>query len=466
MNTFTSKARAAALAAGATVLAGAAMAPNANAWVNNTTACSGTSISAGGATFQTTAQYRWGTTILSTTGWTFGTTQFAALSPSGAFSPNPNGTTGFGQPSASALDCEGSGLAVRYAPTGSGGGRNSWRANGTTTRDTSAAFVTTDEGPDQTEQVNLQTSGMTSTGSTLETIPVAQGAIAFFVNPPAGCTATGRAVKLSSIEQVFEGDITTWGQLMPGKLTGASCNVNTPVTKYARSNSSGTTFAVKKTFQSIDADWAAYGTPAQNTAWPTNVLPGGSSNSALATTVANNAGSISYGDLASVRNSTAADYQWNGSGDTKYMLTVNVPLRGGSAGQTVSVDPGIDTDASNGISGLGSNCGSTRVYNNVPASTKGSLSNPATGNWFTVEGSNAAGYKSYEYPVCTLTYVLAYDRYARFPGMTEAQARTAYDYIRYIVSTNGQNLLAAGDYQKLPSALKTMANDGALRINW
>lgn len=473
MNTFTSKARAAALAAGATIVASAAMAPNANAWVNNNAACSGSPIVGGGASFQNLAQQGFGATILKNSPFTLGVTQIGSLAVDPGFAAP---TSGFGFTSASTLDCESfGGSVVKYTPIGSGAGRNSWRANGTTPRDTTAAFVSSDEAPNTTEQDNMQKSGMTSTGSQLETLPVAQASIPFYVNLPANCSSTGRGTKLSTVEQVYEGDFgaaPTFAQLLPNRVTGAGCA--TPINIVVRTNSSGTSFAIKKLFASIDSDWNALSTPATNTTWPIPVTPGGTSNTAVANTVAVNPGSIGFGDLGSVRSPQVlanADYNWQGAGDNKYMVLINVPLRGGTPGQTVTVDPAIDSDATNGISAKGSNCGTTRAYQNVPLdtagapTTRGSLTNPAL-NWFAVEGSNPAGYTFAEYPGCSLTYMFAYDLYKRFPGMTEAQARTVYDYARFVTSSTAQNALVNNDYQKVPSALRTAAGQGALRINW
>lgn len=477
MNTLSSKARAAALVAGATIAASAAMAPSANAaWVNFPNACTGTQISAGGASFQTLAQLGFGATIAKNSPFTLGTTTLGSLPADPAF---PTPASGFGFPSTNIYDCENFGTSVvKYAPVGSGAGRNSWRANGTTPRDTTAAFVATDEAPDPgigpvDEQMNLQKSGMTSTGSPLETIPVAQASVAFYVNLPAGCTSTGRSTAFSNIEKIFEGDTTTFAQLLPNRVTGAGCS--TPVNVVVRTNSSGTTFATKTLFASIDADWNNYTTPSQNTVWPIPVTRGGTSNTAVANFVAANPGSIGFGDLGSVRGPAVAattDYNWNGAGDNKYMVTVNVPLRGGTPGQTVSVDPALDSDATNGITGPGSNCGLSRVYSNLPLdgagaiTTKGSLTNSNTGNWFLVNSANPAGYTVGEYPICSLTYVLAYDLYSRFPGMTEAQARTAADYIRYITSSSAQNNLVNNDYQKLPAAIRSAAGVGSTRVSW
>ncbi|HVO55204.1 MAG TPA: hypothetical protein VMT37_12410, partial [Solirubrobacterales bacterium] len=83
--------------------------------------------------------------------------------------------------------CTGKGTEpkVSYEGPGSANGLNAWNFNGTTTTDTTRAFVASDDGPNATQIANAQTS---ANGAKVLVIPVAQTAIAVVVNPPAGCT--------------------------------------------------------------------------------------------------------------------------------------------------------------------------------------------------------------------------------------------------------------------------------------
>jgi hypothetical protein len=458
MNTLNSAARATA-ALGFALGTAAFLAPGAMAYTGATTQCNGASIVAGGASFQKAAQQTvWGADELNTASYVLGTTTFASLPVKTV------ATKGFGFAGApgGAGACTGrraAGKKVGYASVGSGAGRNSWSANGTTPRDKTAAFVATDEPADATEESKIETVGLTA-ATVSETIPVAQGAVALIVNLPTGCTlktTAARTATLTNLEKVMYGDAAsqTWGALLgAANLTPASC-ATTKVKRAARFDSSGTTFALKKVLQAKAARWATYTTPANNTVWPNNtgaypvLKPTTAGNGPLVSLVSATAGSLGYSDLATAR---AAGFDFAGTSDRTFWLRLNVPSASGS----VTVDPALNSTP--GTTTKGASCGTNRVYTNEPASTQN--------NWFDVIGAKAT-YAAGEYPVCTLTYVIAYDRYRNVPTFTESQTRTVFDYTNWMVaSAGGQSVLASADYQALPAGTRTKAAAGAARIDF
>ncbi len=447
----------------------AVAAPGAMAYTGATTQCNGASIVAGGASLQKAAQQtKWGADELDTATFVLGTSTFGGLPV------KTTATTGFGFAGAPGGTgaCTGrraAGKKVGYASVGSGAGRNSWSANGTTPRDKTAAFIATDEPASPStatppEETNIESVGLTA-ATVSETIPVAQASIALLVNLPTGCTlktTAARTATLTNLEKVLFGDSTsqTWGALLgSANLTPSTC-ATTKVKRAARLDSSGSTFALKNVLQKKNARWGSYILPtsASNTSWPNDtasypvIKPTTTGGGPLATLVSNTPGSLGYVDLATAR---GAGFDFGGITDTKFWLRINVP----SASGTVTVDPALN--ATPGTTVKGANCGATRAYTNQPASTQS--------NWFNVVGAKAT-YSATEYPVCTLTYVMAYDQYRNVPTFTEPQARTVFDYVSWVVATaGGQSLLASGDYQALPTgtgSLQAIAAAGAARIDW
>lgn len=424
----------------------------ASAYSGGTSACAGDAILSGGASLQRAAQLNWGADILDST---IGVPPLSGAA--GHVAQSATGGFGFnGAPGAGSCSTIGHGV-VSYDPIGSGGGRNLWGANGGS-HDNTADFVASDEPPSTGEQANINAVGMTST-NTVETMPVAQAAVAVIVNLPAGCTSASRVVTAAALEAVADGASTTWGSLIPG-ITGTGCST-AAITRAVRLDSSGSTFAFKTFLNSVNSRWSTptdYLDPTNNTAWPNDagatavIRPANTGGGPLADLVSSTQGSIGYVDLATARQKGF----YSGASSSKFWLTITVPKN--PAPGNVNVDPATTPT---GSTASGANCGTSRVYRNVPASTQG--------NWFTVDGVQAT-YRSTEYPICTLTYDLAYDKYSLVSGYTgadEPRVRTVYDYLNWVVSTTGgQVLLASNDYQELPSAIQGLSATGAANIDW
>ncbi|HEY2571093.1 MAG TPA: hypothetical protein VGI27_06450, partial [Solirubrobacteraceae bacterium] len=109
---------------------------------------------------------------------------------------------------------------------------------------------------------------------------------------------------------------------------------------------------------------------------------------------------------------------------------------------------------------LGANCDNP-TFNYVPSG----YDTTVTPVWRAV---SAAGSKT-GWPICTLTYDLAWDDASTVFGNTEAgqaQQRTVKDFLAYILGAAGQEEAKARDYSPLPSAILADAQDGQSRVGW
>lgn len=383
---------------------------------------------------------------------------------------------GFNQNFHSPGFCDATGPAVAYDGAGSGAGRRALGertgSNTTGARDPAIRLGASDEPPTPTGKADMER-GLDGSGDegTLHVVPVANGAVTVIVNFPDGCTIPGgheftpngstdttdRTVRFETTnalwEAAFAGDSSanTWGKLLPGisgSSGGTACS-DKPIKRVVRRDSSGTTFAFKDWLNVVNGmrGWSALA----NQDWPDNptvIRPPNDGGGALADEVkkAANDGSIGYVDLATAR-SRSFDLKPSSTDKTLFW----VPLRNGS---TELVDPTIDPlSYKNGVTGA--NCTQT-VFRNVPAST--------TGDWSMVSGVGASA----GYPVCTLTYDLAFDDNATVYGNTgeEAKARTVKDYLGSIVDNGGQATLQGRDYAPMPASLLTIARGGVSAIGW
>ncbi|MBJ7473259.1 MAG: substrate-binding domain-containing protein [Solirubrobacteraceae bacterium] len=469
------------------------------AYTGPTLPCRGTSIDGvGTSSLNQVNRFAWGADRLSLVGWpawTLGST------PIGNLIVQDRAETGFGFAGNGTGSCgsfRSQGKTIGYAPTGSGGGRNSWVANGTTPRDATAAFTATDEAPSMSEEANMEWFGLVGPTNLL-TIPVAQSAIAVIVNLPDGCTLASdsyRKATLANIEKIMWGEKVTWGSLLGSSAAlvgtptpgGGTCR-DKAIKRVVPRDSSGTTHAFKQVLNvSVNNRWETepwkqisptnptsvtdevnFMATANNTAWPN--VPGVTaaySHSNIKSIARADYGeadaawkaigtdsSISFADLATAR---WAGFGYYGTSDDRFWLQVTAPSGGSSV---VTNDPAKDPAEAPDV--FGANCSSQstgRDYGSLPAEG-------AKGNWNAVTGAKAR-FKSGEYPICALTYVLAYDNYSVTPT-PEPQARTVSDFVKYMTGT-GQTLLAAADYQALPTVgpnpLRPIAVAGANAIDY
>jgi ABC-type phosphate transport system substrate-binding protein len=353
---------------------------------------------------------------------------------------------------------------ITYTSTGSGAGLKSWGAElkegekpeyGVTN-----AFIGTSEAPDATQISEIESNETTSTPKTLETIPVVQLAIAVIVNLPSGCTATSTAapgrlvLNNSTLEGIFQGTINTWSQIKDDgdALSGESCNTSTPITRVAREDQAGTTHILKRYLNLIDSEsfplegggtgsWNAISEGALNTTWPQGsvavVKPKSKGDAEEAAKVAATPGSIGYGNLAEIR--STSDFSGSGGGPTTARFWVELQ-HSSKKGKVTYSDPSTNGD----VAEVGNaNCNKT-------AYTNGSSSFPPpaiTAPWNEVTTETTEK----EYTLCGFSYVLAFTSYSAYPGTTQVEATTVNNYLRFVVDKKGgQAAIANHDYLALP----------------
>jgi hypothetical protein len=341
-------------------------------------------------------------------------------------------------------------------------------------------------------------------------------------------------IKDETLEKIWQGQVTTWGGIVKGQFIkvaeGAGkepsvCEAE-PIIRIVREDASGTTYNFKHFLALLP--YTTGGGPAlwtsasslvgtKNTAWPLESGPGvpadvnGTTNvcestehichaaagkgSSLALAVKDNSGSIGYLDLATAReegfNMTPNPSGEPGDGhfneaenDRLYWVpleTVEPPaLEASEVGKVdsgVFVEPTAITKAH--FSGEpeaenGANCEGA-AWRNIPSKASSPNEDPTLGDWSKAIATGGTK-KTIEktpttaYPVCAITYDLAFDDDAAVFGNTpseEARARTVKDYLTSVVSPSGQlTKLTLFDYATLPLEIIHDAEKGVEVIGW
>jgi hypothetical protein len=439
--------------------------------------CTGDAVSARGASFQTAA-------------FTGFTTAFRSSTEPGCGATAP---------------------AVTLDPAGSGAGRQALGVrnsitNPTGDRDAQIRIAASDEPLTASDRTQIENGAVDANGidvtsadnNPVHLIPVAIGSVAIMLHLPDGCDYTGAAnrpidgnrpaIDNATLEAALAGDASanTWAEVIPG--VDAACGAK-PVVRVVRSDSSGTTFALKQLLARINPTrgWAALG----NTAWPniatspvarSTSTGGGALRTALdtgaaASTVRDNGttpaptqaitfateGGIGYADLATARGGTNQPFLWgDASTDKTFWIALQVGTVADPKAGTTYADPqsaadGYKASVSNGaLKPRGSSCGAVGPRA-IPAST--------LGDWSQVDAT-ATGQG---YPGCTLTYQVAFDDYATVycnSPEEERKARTVKDWLTLELSTAGQISLTTNDYAPLPASAYAVALAGANAVGW
>ena len=361
-----------------------------------------------------------------------------------------------------------SGPSVGYNATGTTAGKE-WNQYGTTgTINAAIQFIGTDVAPTPAQVTNIRTA---AGGADVTVIPVAQTSIAIVANPPAGCEFEEEAgITNVELQRLFRGSIREWSGL--SSVTG-SCN--SPITRVvSRKDGTGTTDqfknylsrmngstlpCVNKTWQELRPLVPPSGEP--NTVWPQSctgttlspvLRPSTNDDGAIVDTVNANEGAIGYAATPSAESHFSEG------------TTVIVPLQdNGQAGAAVFATPAAAGQA---------NCGSMTY--NIPSD--GRRRPGATGlnvDWTGVSGAQP-GIGGGAYPLCMLTYALAFHGYSS-AGFVWGKFLTTYDYLRqYLVADAGQEALEAAGryYAPLPTSGQNWKDVGgaaryaAGKISW
>jgi ABC-type phosphate transport system substrate-binding protein len=370
--------------------------------------------------------------------------------------------------------------------------------------DPSYDFAATDLAPTPGEIANMNScQGAVRLPLAIHTIPVAQAAIAVIVHLPTGCTINSNDhastenrldITNSALERVFFGDSNvTWSTLLPSSPSCAGSI--TRVVPY--DPRSGTAFAFAEYLNQIrpQDSWDALArSNYQPSRWSdssTNLVYGGATSSNppgtcplpppfsetiaemtrcngdanLAQSVRDTPGSVGFVDMATA---VHAGFQYPAKGSSS---TFWVPLQnnGTSTKGATFADPNATSDGYiDGNSTGGADC-ATASYT-PPAPPTGSADSTLS-SWSNVIGSSPSATPTY--PICALTYELAFDDPSLAYGDTtilDEVSRTVKDYLEYILSNaganDGQSVLRPLGYDALPANILAVARTGADAITW
>ena len=381
------------------------------------------------------------------------------------------------------LECK-EGEGVTYTATSSGKGEDEWGAatgklepslsgNGSTLDE----YIGTDVGPEGTATTgqigNMNTAGKTK----IVTIPVAQSAISVIVSLPEGCVpgAGTASVKNMALFEEWASHATTFSNLIGGvTLTGSSCSTGAP-TLEARESPSGTTAGFKrylndlgetlgsKTFEACTATAAE---SESQGCWPSTVSEtGNSTGGKLAEKVYETEDTIGYADLADARVKFpapgTAELHKVGAKEF-YSIILEVPNEG------AALPEGGHIESPEGAEGA-ANCGGATYPSPKEVA--------ANVDWSKAKQGNAVSGAENVYPICTLTFDVAWEKYKAVeeggtPVYSEAEYHTTFNYLRWIV-TKGQEGTPLTELKKahffgVPSGVKTEDEAGVkmTKIFW
>jgi ABC-type phosphate transport system substrate-binding protein len=329
-----------------------------------------------------------------------------------------------------------------------------------------------------------------------------------------------------ALEEIWEHKITEWGEIPTptgvstlgahmtgtptGKDMGDTC-ANAPIFRIARNDTSGTSYNFKAYLSLLPSNkedggtklWKEGEVGSVNTAWPiegagkTGIpveVPGNEECAAvvssvttdqicrakkegggsLASAVKATDGSIGYLDLATARKEgfvLTADkpnylywlpLQAVNSAESEPSKRIGHPL--------VFDEPTVHPEAhfnTTSVLEKGANCKGAD-YRGIPSASESPDKEATLGNW-----ANAIATGGSAYPVCAITYDLAFQNDATVYGSQapeEERARTVKEYLSSVVSEPGQTELPEFDYGLLPDTTKTPlledAEKGVAAIEW
>jgi ABC-type phosphate transport system substrate-binding protein len=368
----------------------------------------------------------------------------------------------------SPLSCAGTGVNVlyRFSATSSEALEALGSADGQ--RSPAFRFAGNEEPPTLSQWLKIDGGAMAeSDPGLIRQIPAASTAIVPLVHFPQGCsipakeaTSDGRfTISNSLLEQAFAGKIGTWGQLLPD--IQSSC-ASIPLQRVVPAQPEGTAFVFKQWLGTVDPKlgWPESSSLA-NTAWPndsgaTATLRAEGGDEEEAATVARTSATIGFASLPQARSFNFGVFSSeNPLHDIQEGLFWLSVVNGAGQRSEPTRDPRSGAD-----NVKGANCDNPQL-NYVPAGYDTTI----TPIWRIV---SAAGSRT-GWPICTLTYDLAWDDSSTVYGAgseEQAKQRTVKDYLAYVLSPAGQNEAANEDYSRLPASLLADAQDGQSRVGW
>jgi ABC-type phosphate transport system substrate-binding protein len=362
----------------------------------------------------------------------------------------------------SPLSCAGRGPSVRVFSSGTPSTLETLGSVGGVRND-EFTFAGGEEPPTVGQWLNIDLGNEPGVNSGLiRQIPVAATAVVPIVKFPAGCsipsgeaTSDGRfTVSNATLEAAYAGAIATWGELLPGMEPACAA---LPIKRVVPGNSEGTTFVFKQWLAKVDSSrgWASLA----NAAWPndsgaTATVRAKEGDSAEAELVSETNGALGFASLSVARNHEFGQFAPSNPDYVAGQFWLSV-ING--AGERVEPTRDPDSGADNV---RGANCDNP-TFNYVPSGYDSTV----TPIWRVV---SAAGSKT-GWPICTLTYMQAWDDASTVYGNTEAQQakqRTVKDYLAYVLGAAGQENIEQRDYSELSAALLADAQEGQSRVGW
>jgi ABC-type phosphate transport system substrate-binding protein len=357
--------------------------------------------------------------------------------------------------------------AVTYTATSSGTGKKQWGSGGKLEEPEGEtpfpAFIGSDTAASTAQMESMSLAGEQTKHAQIVAVPVAQSAITQMISLPTGCEPAAGAVPHVSgakLASEWEKDLITFATLTG--VTGTACNVAPSL--LVRSSGSGTTAGEKHYFETLtdSAEWLAVAKElpeAEGTKWPSEVNGKVGrcceKGSQLVLAVFDTPGTIGYADLAD--SASAMSVAWSKHGPTSKEYWSGL----------AKVEAGEELVSPESTEGE-SNCKEAKYENQTSKSVK-----PGE-DWSTAKQSNVNSLGVY--PVCTLTFDLAWHKYETTPleplysSKSVEVANTVRDYLHWIVgsiSDSGQEVLALKElhYGKLPAEIKAAAEKGVTKSN-
>ncbi|HUH81280.1 MAG TPA: substrate-binding domain-containing protein [Solirubrobacteraceae bacterium] len=378
----------------------------------------------------------------------------------------------------------------------------------------------TDEAPSKTVKEEMETNDgfVANKGEEIQSVPIAQGAVAVIVNLPEGCTAESKpklakkeeTIKRLSLEAkvvagIYEGTIKTYKEAVEKNVSASdklTCSepakAEQTINVVVRLDKSGTTHIFKAFLGQIgtgeiemeeenEPEGAGKGQPCkaikpakekrtwvqvsegcENQRWPEAaeiVRPAKTGNPGVIEKVGATPNSIGYADLAVAREKKLFSATGEG-GEGMERFWAPVSNSKPTSKKVEYAEPSTNGDVE---AVANSNCAKTVYANAVgekfpPKSTRE--------DWSQVKGLAV----SKTYPACGLTYDLAFRLYdtplvslvpAITPEESQEIATTVSDYLKFVLNTKtggGGEEIKGIDYEPLPKKALKVAEAGALEI--
>lgn len=359
------------------------------------------------------------------------------------------------------LTCEKT-TTVTYEPTSSGKGLGEWGAKGGTlvvsegfNKDKLDEFVGTDVGPEGTASSgqigNMDEAGKDLAGkeptkkNAVIAVPVAQSAISVIISLPKGCTASGTEATVSNmaLAEEWNKNEVSYESLLKGMTFSGTCSGHP--TLEAREVPSGTTAGFKRYLDDLEpavyGECTATAEKAESaTCWPevgNKHETGNETGGELATKVYETEGSTGYADLADARahgfKAAVGTPEKHTVGSEEFQsIIVRVPNGGATLGSEGHAESPEGTESA-------ANCGKAEYPE--PATVGPNV------DWSGAKQGNATSDTEGVYPICTLTFDVAWEHY-NYPEWenpstkaketySQAKYTTTFNYLHWVI-TAGQ----------------------------